>query len=137
MKRFICSLLALVLCLSMVSCEKLEGDSSDYSSKIIGTWRPYKLWEEGWGTTIWDDEEDGEIFIQFQKSGKGKLHESFEDEVYEESFTWEIMDDVLIVNVGYYIDAINILKLTNKVMNLEYNNPEDDEHWIGYFKKVK
>ncbi len=108
---------------------------------IVGTWQLDKMWEEGHGTTDWDKNDEEVPYLIFQKNGTGKYQEydSYDDEIYEDKFTWHITDDQLIIKYddedGYESGETLINTLTDKELVLE--SYLRGEHWREYYVRVK
>lgn len=143
MKKLFYYLLILGLSFSIVSCDKDDNKDSSYSSMIVGTWQLDKMWEEGDGTTEWDKDDEEVPYVIFQKNGTGKFQEydSYEDETYEDKFTWSITDNQLNIKYNdeneYFSSETTINVLTDNELVLEYYSDTNDEHWKEYYVRVK
>lgn len=144
MKKIIYLLIVLGLSFQMTSCEKSEDES--YSSKIIGTWSFVKMWEEGFGTSEWDGNDEEYMHLIFKKDGTGMFSEysSYHDEILEERFTWTIVNEQ--INFKYVDDIAfednlgtisTINTLTDKELVIEHFSSKDQERWREYYVRVK
>lgn len=115
MKKIFYYLLILGLSISIVSCDRDDEKDSSYSSMIVGTWQLDMMWEEGDGTTEWDEDDEEVPYVIFQKNGSGKFQEydSSYDELYEDKFSWSITGNQLNIKYdnegdGYFSSEITV-----------------------------
>lgn len=133
MKKIFYLFLALVLGMSVASCES-DGNETD---NLIGTWRTYKLVNGEGYTTEWDEDNDIQMYISFEKDGTGKFVDQDVTYKTEQPFIWKMEGDVISTKQAGddEWEHVTLLTLTKTEMVVESRDAE--YHWVQYFVKVK
>ncbi|MBR5850743.1 MAG: lipocalin family protein [Alistipes sp.] len=131
MKKYVYLLLATMLCISFVSCEKDGDDGKDAdleSILLVGTWNLYKSWDDH----RFYDETGYHSGFRFDANGKGFWYENGYDIMKGERqyFTWECANSVLTI---YYdegaVQRATIKQIDHEELILSYNKGFEKEYY--------
>ena len=131
-KLFYCLLVALGFSLLATSCDK-DGDSGDNS--LVGEWRLYKDYEEGYGYEYYDEDDEYQYYLIFKSNGTMKIIEIEEGEEWEESATYTLSGERLKVKFHGETEYVDIASLTSDELVLDWS--DEDGIYIEYYERVK
>ena len=131
-KLFYCLLVALGFSLLATSCDK-DGDSGDKS--LVGEWRLYKDYEEGYGYEYYDEDDDFQYYVTFKSNGTFEIIEI--DGRYEEvmSGTYTLNGDRLKVKAYGETAYVEVVSLTSDELVLDWT--DEDGIYIEYYERIK
>jgi len=120
-------LVYLFLTVLIVACSGSDDDSNagvTLNAQFVGSW-----------LTEFDDEEGGNLLLEFNADGTGSENEVYDDETYTEVFTWSTTSTLM--TVTYAPDDVDELMyefLTDDQVKFTIN--EDDETYEIIFDRV-
>ena len=132
-KHFLLLILS-VLSLSLISCEK-DGDGGSGDKSIVGEWRLYKDYEEGYGYEYYDEDDDEyQYYLIFKSNGTMKIIEIEEGEEWEESGTYTLSGERLKVKFDGETEYVDIASLTSDELVLDWS--DEDGKYLEYYERV-
>jgi hypothetical protein len=120
-------LIYLFLTVLIVACSSSDDDGNSgvtLNAQFVGSW-----------LTEFDDEEGGNLLLEFNADGTGSENEVYDDETYTEVFTWSTTSTLM--TVTYAPDDVDELMyefLTDDQVKFTIN--EDDEAYEVVFDRV-
>jgi len=120
MKKFL-YLLAVVFCISIVSCEK---DGVGSKKQLVGTWQGVMAIDEEYGET--DYAEPGEYILCFKSNGSG--YQQTYDKI-EYNFKWTLKGTQLHLSG---LEPVTVKKLTNKELVIS-----SADGFTQYYERLK